>query len=306
METKKECEIVQDLLLSYNDDVLNPASKKMVVEHLQGCKACKEKLEIIQKEAESTPMKEQLMIQYWKKLRKKTMIKSVLLAIGIILVVLIGAFLRKFFIISNLIDKAMKIYESNNVYTESRNLVEDGKVGIFKNYYKDGKRKQISMVKTEDEEFWMDQIYTNAQTGETIRVINTERITTDSPIVLQKADDFEKKDIITLQPLYFYDGFFPKLALAWTMRLEKVRWDSQKEYYVLTEKRNVHNPQELWLDADTGLIFKDIVKNGRTSYMMGTDIVKDVRDNERIFLYQFGTVTEADVEVSEEIREQIQ
>ena len=35
MKNEKECEIVQDLLLNYVDDVLNPESKKIVEKHLK-------------------------------------------------------------------------------------------------------------------------------------------------------------------------------------------------------------------------------------------------------------------------------
>ena len=37
MENKTECEIVQDLLLGYVDDVLNTESKKLVEKHLLKC-----------------------------------------------------------------------------------------------------------------------------------------------------------------------------------------------------------------------------------------------------------------------------
>ena len=38
MNKKTECEIVQDLLLGYVDDVLNTESKKLVEKHLLECK----------------------------------------------------------------------------------------------------------------------------------------------------------------------------------------------------------------------------------------------------------------------------
>ena len=49
MKEENECEIVQDLLLSYNDNVLNESSKKLVEEHLKTCKTCQEKLQEIKK-----------------------------------------------------------------------------------------------------------------------------------------------------------------------------------------------------------------------------------------------------------------
>ena len=39
---KNECDIVQDLLFSYNDGVLSETSKELVEEHLKKCDKCKE------------------------------------------------------------------------------------------------------------------------------------------------------------------------------------------------------------------------------------------------------------------------
>lgn len=37
---KKECAVVQDLLVLYEDDVLKEESRRMVEEHIQGCEEC--------------------------------------------------------------------------------------------------------------------------------------------------------------------------------------------------------------------------------------------------------------------------
>ena len=50
MKNKKECEIVQDLLVNYVDDVLNPESKKLVEEHLIECNECERKLKQIKED----------------------------------------------------------------------------------------------------------------------------------------------------------------------------------------------------------------------------------------------------------------
>ena len=44
MENKTECQIVQDLLLGYVDDILNEESKKIVEKHLAECEICQERL----------------------------------------------------------------------------------------------------------------------------------------------------------------------------------------------------------------------------------------------------------------------
>ncbi len=50
MEKKTECEIVQDLLISYSDEVLNKESKKLVERHLLECEKCQERLKEIKSE----------------------------------------------------------------------------------------------------------------------------------------------------------------------------------------------------------------------------------------------------------------
>ena len=47
---KNECDIVGDLLFSYNDDILSNTSKELVEEHLKKCEKCKKVLEEIRKE----------------------------------------------------------------------------------------------------------------------------------------------------------------------------------------------------------------------------------------------------------------
>ena len=58
---KRDCAVVQDLLVLYEDDVLTNESKEMVEEHLRGCEECMQvydksgkKLPIIEKVAEAS------------------------------------------------------------------------------------------------------------------------------------------------------------------------------------------------------------------------------------------------------------
>ena len=84
MNKKTECEIVQDLLLGYVDDVLNTESKKLVEKHLLECKECKKRLNEIQEDFELNKDNQNRQIDYLKKVRRKNIIKSIIIAIGII------------------------------------------------------------------------------------------------------------------------------------------------------------------------------------------------------------------------------
>ena len=88
MEKNQECEIVQDLLIGYADDVLNPESKKLVEKHLAECEQCKKSLEEIQKDVNPDENCEQEQIDYFKKVKKKLSKKNkIAIIIGIALAI---------------------------------------------------------------------------------------------------------------------------------------------------------------------------------------------------------------------------
>lgn len=76
---KKECAIVQDLLVLYEDDVLREQSKQMVEEHIRGCEECmqayenaRKELPVIEPVTESSEAKqEDAAVRIMKKLEKK-------------------------------------------------------------------------------------------------------------------------------------------------------------------------------------------------------------------------------------------
>ena len=95
MKNEKECEIVQDLLVNYVDEILNPKSKKLVEEHLAECKNCQAELKQIKEDLKRSDIKEQIELDYLKKVRIKTKIKSMLIAIAIIVSIAFIIFLNK-------------------------------------------------------------------------------------------------------------------------------------------------------------------------------------------------------------------
>lgn len=52
LEDENECDIVGDLLFSYNDGILSNTSKELVEEHLKKCEKCKKILEEIKQESD--------------------------------------------------------------------------------------------------------------------------------------------------------------------------------------------------------------------------------------------------------------
>ena len=151
MEKKKECEIVQDLLLGYVDETLNKESINLVEKHLNECESCRERLNEIREDINESQHNQQKEIDYLKKIRIKSKVKSVLIAISIIVIVIFILYISKFIKISSIMNKANKILESQNYYSEKQEIIGDGKVAISKVYYKDGKYKNINEIHSDEE-----------------------------------------------------------------------------------------------------------------------------------------------------------
>ena len=96
MEKKKECEIVQDLLLGYVDETLNKESINLVEKHLNECESCRERLNEIREDINESQHNQQKEIDYLKKIRIKSKVKSVLIAISIIVIVIFILYINKF------------------------------------------------------------------------------------------------------------------------------------------------------------------------------------------------------------------
>ena len=80
---KRNCEIVQDLLFGYSDNILNNASKKLVEDHLKECNECNKLLDDIKKDTKKKSEKKE--IDYLKKIKRKMNIKSKIILITTIL-----------------------------------------------------------------------------------------------------------------------------------------------------------------------------------------------------------------------------
>ena len=150
MERKTECEIVQDLLLGYVDGVLNEESKKLVEKHLSECEKCRKKLEDIRKDIKENENNQKKEIDYLKKIRRKSRIKSILIALGIILLILLGIYLYQLITICNISNKAENSLSSNNFYKETTDIIGEGETVVTRMYYKDGKYKSVSEIYTEE------------------------------------------------------------------------------------------------------------------------------------------------------------
>ena len=309
MENKTECEIVQDLLLGYVDGVLNTESKKLVEKHLLKCDNCQTKLKEIKadiKENESTQKKE---IDYLKKIRRKSKIKSVILAIVIILILCFITYLYKFIIINNIMNKAKKSLQSNNLYIEARTETSNNSVVISKRYYKDNKYKEITEEYSDDGVELMGISYAIINSDERLEINDRAKIA-----IIEKGDlikDYDNTESVLKSVPFIvrsknnFISFYNNWGKAFLMSIDTYKYANGKECYVLKYKYEKPQNYEIWIDKDTGLPIKEVRREAEKSFFTGTDIVKKTGDMIAEYKYEFGTVTDDDVAVPDLSRYEI-
>lgn len=293
MEKKAECEIVQDLLFSYVDDVLNPASKQMVEKHLMECEDCKSKLEKIKKETVKSKDNIKKEIDYLKKVKIKSRVKSILMAIGILFLLCLILYLNKFIKINGMMNQAEQLLASNNFYKETTQILSSNETSVVKEYYKDGKYKRVAEIYSDDGVKVDFTEYATVNSDERI-LINEENNVTIQKGLSSKLMNAESamKNAVFVQN----QNLWLRLGTAFVMSMKKDNYDIGREYYVLRNQFEQNQRWELWLDKETGLPLKEINREAvRLNYANG--VVKDVRDIIREFRYEFDIVTEEDVEV---------
>ena len=301
MENKTECEIVQDLLLGYVDGVLNTESKKLVEKHLLKCDNCQTKLKEIKadiNENESTQKKE---IDYLKKIRIKNRIKSVILAIFIIFALCFFTYLYKFIIINNIMNRAQKSLQSNNLCIEIRSETGDNPVVIGKHYYKDNKYKDIAEAYSDDGVESMGMIYAIINSDERLEINERAKIA-----IIEKGDlikDYDNTERVLKSVPFINENnnnfmsFCNNWSKAFLMSIDTYKYSNGKECYVLKYKYEKPQNYEIWIDKDTGLPIKEIRREAEKYFFEGTNVVKKTGDMIAEYKYEFGTVTDDDVAV---------
>lgn len=287
---KKECEIIEDLLFGYSDGTLNAESKKLVEEHLKGCDECKKKLETIKKENDFTN-DEVKALKYFKKFRRKNMIKTILAVIGVLVLIVLGIYLRKVFIISKIQNKIKELYSSNNLYTEQVSLIGDGNTSILKKYYKDNKSKSVTIFCSDSGETVFMTNYSDFEKNSIVRVMNYENT--------YEIEENKKFNEMTFKTIYLdlYDFLLTsKFEVAFLMNIEEIE-NGWGKYYVLTDIEDKAKSYELWIDAETLLPVRTVEKEARITFYDGTEIVKEISDEITLYNYSFDIVTDEDLKM---------
>ena len=306
MEKKTECEIVQYLLLGYVDETLNKESKKLVEKHLIECENCSERLKEIREDIKENQNNQKKEIDYLKKIRRKSKIKSVLIAIGVILLVIFILYMNKFIKINSIMSNANKNLKSQNYYSEKQEMLGNGEVAIGKLYYKDGKYKCVNEIYSDEENKIQSIIYGEVGTDERIE-INEENKTK----IVRKGEI--SKIFNTEENIKCYrfreqerNSLIANLGKAYIMSIDTDTYDVGKEYYILRNQFEQDQRWEVWIDKETGLVIREIQRDGEKRFIVGTDIVKEVRDCTSMYKYKFDIITDEDVKIPDDITYKIE
>ena len=110
---KNECDIVGDLLFSYNDDILSTTSKELVEEHLKKCEKCKKILEEIKQENdEKNQVKE---IDFFKSVKKKINKRNVIILVVFIILMIVVLFNIQVYNNYNEVASTMEVYLEDDI-----------------------------------------------------------------------------------------------------------------------------------------------------------------------------------------------
>lgn len=296
MKNEKECEIVQDLLVNYADGILNQESKKMVEKHLSECEECRGELKLIQEDMKKNN-KEKIELDYLRKIRIKTKIKSILIAIAIIGIIAIILFFNNFIKINSIISKANESLQANNFYKEKTEILADNHTAVSKEYYKDGKYKYIWEVYSDDGIETSVIEYASVNSDERIYIYETEK-----KAIIEKGNISELKNTAqSMKNVPFVierNNLFAKIETTFAYSIDTDTYDNGKKCYILHD-RSEKNKWEIWIDKETGLPVKEINRDGEgKTFFAGTNVVKSILSDVICeYKYEFDKITDEDVKV---------
>ena len=141
---KKECEIVQDLLFGYNDEIISKSSKELVEKHLKDCKDCQEMLNQI-KSDDTNKNIENKEIDYLKGIKNKLNKKTIYITITSIIIFILVEFNICVFATYNNSATTVQVFLEEDITSEEMKSIQD----LLEKKSKDNKVNYYS----EDEQF---------------------------------------------------------------------------------------------------------------------------------------------------------
>ena len=163
---KKECEIINDLLPNYVENLVSEETKKFVNEHISNCEQCKKQLEILREDRNKINLKskdeQKIELDYLKKYNKKMIIlKIILITIITLITISIAVSIYRYIynskVVENVERKISEITDLNNYHiyeTQYYKFNQNNEENYYTTeiFYKDGKYKKIEKINSKNSE----------------------------------------------------------------------------------------------------------------------------------------------------------
>ena len=246
-----ECDIVKDLLFSYDEGILSNASKEFVENHLKDCDNCKKILDEIKKQNNNCNLNE---IDFLKKIKQKINKKNILLAITsmfliiIIVIVLIylASYIRRILIINDLKDKR-KEYDNltNYSYTLTITNLYGNEKSINKYFVKDNAFYSVKKSYSSDGKEL--NIYAYCDGVDDIVYVDTDG---------KKSLSTNEKEYATIGSIVPFNlTYLGESVFSYDIEKIEEYNENGKDYYIITPKVN---ESQYIIEKDTGITVKEI------------------------------------------------
>lgn len=313
----KDCEIIRDLLPLYVDDVCSTGTKELVEKHLKNCNECQKILKNMEKDEHNINSDEKESIKSFNNKIKRNKTKAVVISL---IIFVIGMLLIKYIysciLFNHIINKAHKFSDIDNMYIQKMENSLSGEIFVTKEYYKNGKSKEVHESYTKDKITTIYTKYTSVGSDEVVIIYPDNRVIIEKELQIMNRESMLKNiPFINNNGI----GFRTITPVFLSMKSKKFNVgtysNENKKCYILQDKFDIGTNWEIWLDKETGLPLKEININGLKSYYSDNkeenidenkiedylskkqDILINSGDSVTEYKYEFDIVTDEDVKM---------
>lgn len=285
MKEKKDCKIVQDLLPNYIEKLTNEETNGYIEEHLKECEDCKKTFENMGKDLnENTTNKDKKAVKYFKKYKSKLRVLRIILLL--ILIIFVGNTVRKMIIISDLSNKAEESISLGNYHREISSY-EQGNFTKTEIFNMEDKKK-IIITKMTDEGITITKTFATKISEEEVFDQYLVNIYTEKEN--SKIARLNQKMGISVDPQNTLktDNLLHLLMLSTFASIEKTTYNGEECYYISNLENFAYGSIGMYINKETGLTVSTI------GYEIEYSDGSLGRWPAGEYVYEFGTVTEAD------------
>lgn len=264
----KDCEIIKDLLPLYVDDVCSIETKELVEKHLKNCNECKKIFETMEKDEHNKNFEEKESIKNFNNKIKRNKKKAVVISLIIFVIgILLIKYICSCILFNHIINKAHKFSDIDNMYIQKMENSLSGEIFVTKEYYKDGKFKEVHESYTKDKVTTIYTKYTSIGSDEVVIIYPDNKARIEKELEILNNETMLK----SIPFIYNNDISFRTITpIFLSMKSKKFNVgaysNENKKCYILQDKFDIGTNWEIWLDKETGLPLKEININGLRTY----------------------------------------